>query len=187
VSLGDTLADAASVSGHAVYGKAEGEEPTCGSGAPPAGLHGRMGLAEVGNAEPRCLGSYAFADCGGHTASLFDTLLREFDPERPVATLRDAVEETIDAGAFQSLNFLLSDGERLYAYRLGGYELHWLARPGSLLVASERLTEERWHDVRHDVLLVCDPRDPEEPHAERLVGDAVVARAQIDDLSTAGA
>jgi hypothetical protein len=34
--------------------------------------------------------------------------------------------------------------------------------------------------VQQDVLLVCDPRDPVEPHAERLVGDAVVARAHID-------
>jgi hypothetical protein len=33
------------------------------------------------------------------------------------------------------------------------------------------------------VLLVCDPRDAEEPHAERLVGDAVVERARIDDFN----
>ena len=76
-----------------------------------------------------------------------------------------------------------SDAELLYAYRLGLFELHWLARPGQLLVSSERLTDERWHDVRQDVLLVCDPRDPEEPHAERLVGDAVVAKAHIDDFN----
>jgi hypothetical protein len=62
-------------------------------------------------------------------------------------------------------------------------ELHWLARPGQLLVSSERLSDERWHDVRQDVLLVCDPRDPEEPYAERLVGDAMVARAHIEDFN----
>jgi hypothetical protein len=187
VSLSDTLADAGKISGYAVYRKAEGEEPACGAGAAPADVHGRMALVESGNAQPRCLGSYSFADCATQSTSLFDSLLREFDPERPVAALRRAVEEAIDAAAFRTLNFLLSDGERLYAYRLGAFGLHWLARPGQLLVASERLTEERWHEVRQDVLLVCDPRDPVEPHAERLVGDAVVARARIDDLSTAGA
>jgi hypothetical protein len=49
-------------------------------------------------------------------------------------------------------------------------------------VSSERLTDEAWHDVRQDVLLVCDPRDPEEPHAERLLGDALVERARVDPL-----
>ena len=53
------------------------------------------------------------------------------------------------------------DGERLYAYRLGLCELHWLARPGQLLVASERVTDEGWHTVQQDVLLVLDPDDPE--------------------------
>jgi hypothetical protein len=33
--------------------------------------------------------------------------------------------------------------------------------------------------VQQDVLLVLDPEDVEEPHAERLVGDDVVARAHI--------
>jgi hypothetical protein len=33
--------------------------------------------------------------------------------------------------------------------------------------------------VRQDVLLVLDPHDPEAPHAERLVGDDLLARADI--------
>ena len=78
----------------------------------------------------------------------------------------------------QALNFLFSDGEHLYAYRLGDYELHWLAREGQVLVASDRLTDEMWHDVRQDVLLVLSPGD-DEPHAERLLGDDGVASVQF--------
>ena len=46
-------------------------------------------------------------------------------------------------------------------------------------MASERLTEEPWHTVQQDVLLTLDPEDLEEPHAERLLGDELVARADI--------
>jgi len=160
------------------------------------------GLA-LENTHPFCLGSYSFSHNGtlveyprllqepgvakpkGETDSevFFNLIVRDFDPEDAIESLRRAVELTIDRTPFSGLNFLLCDGERLYAYRLGVFELHWLVRPGQLLVASERITDERWHDVRQDVLLVCDPHDCEEPHAERLVGDAVVARAHIDDFN----
>ena len=160
------------------------------------------GLA-LENTHPFCLGAYSFSHNGsiveyprllaepgvaqphGATDSeaFFNLLVRDFDPDRAVESLRRVVELVIDRSPFSGLNFLLCDGERLYAYRLGVFELHWLARPGQLLVSSERLTDEGWHDVRQDVLLVCDPRDPVEPHAERLVGDAVVARAHIDDFN----
>src|SRR5918998_1697948 len=79
-------------------------------------------------------------------------------------------------------NFLFADGDRLFAYRLGLFELHWLHRPGQLLVASEKVTEERWHTVQQDVLLVLDPDDLEEPHAERVLGDELVQRAEIRKL-----
>jgi glutamine amidotransferase len=158
------------------------------------------GLAEE-NTHPFTLGSYSFSHNGtigeperllepgvarpkGQTDSecFFNLLMRDFDPERGVDCLRQSVEAVIDHSPFSGLNFLFTDGERLYAYRLGVFELHWLARPGQILVSSERLTDERWHDVRQDVLLVCDPSDPDGPHAERLVGDAAVARARIDDF-----
>src|SRR4051812_45810918 len=161
-----------------------------------------FGGLSLENTHPFCLGSYSFShngtivDCPrllepgvarprGQTDSecFFNLMMRDFDCADPVGSLRRTVELTIDRSPFSGLNFLLTDGERLYAYRLGVFELHWLARPGQLLVASERLTDERWHDVRQDVLLVCDPRDPDAPHAERLVGDAVVARARIDDFN----
>jgi hypothetical protein len=55
-----------------------------------------------------------------------------------------------------------------------------MARPGQLLVASERITaDETWHTVQQDVLLCLDPDDLEQPHAQRLLGDEVVARADI--------
>jgi predicted glutamine amidotransferase len=152
------------------------------------------------NTHPFCLGSYSFSHNGtimnfqqltwegvakprGTTDSehLFNLLVAKFDPERAIESLRHAVETAIERTAFSGLNFLFCDGERLYAYRLGVFELHWVARPGQLLVASEQTSDdERWHSVQQDVLLVCDPRDPEEPHAERLVGDDAVARAHID-------
>ena len=89
---------------------------------------------------------------------------------RGVACAR-TVTATVERSPFSGLNFLFSDGERLYAYRLGIFELHWRAEPGRLLVASERVTDRDWHAVQQDVLLVLDPEDLEEPHAERLVGD----------------
>jgi predicted glutamine amidotransferase len=152
------------------------------------------------NTHPFCMGSYSFSHNGtltqfqrllgpnvsrpvGTTDSeyLFNHIVCQFDSDNAIESLRAAVETVIDRTAFSGINFLFCDGMRLYAYRLGVFELHWTARPGQLLVASERTSDdERWHSVQQDVLLVCDPRDPEEPHAERLVGDAVMARAQID-------
>jgi glutamine amidotransferase len=152
------------------------------------------------NTHPFCLGNYSFSHNGtiidfqkllgsevrtprGTTDSeyLFMHIVCHYDEERAVESLRAAVETVIDRTAFSGVNFIFCDGERLFAYRLGVFELHWTARPGQLLVASEPTTDdERWHSVQQDVLLVCDPRDPVEPHAERLVGDDVLARARID-------
>ena len=152
------------------------------------------------NTHPFCLGSYSFSHNGtvidfpkllgpdvqkpyGTTDSeyLFNHVVCHFDENRAIESLRAAVETVIERTPFSGINFLLCDGARLYAYRLGRFELHWTARPGQLLVASEPTSAaERWHSVQQDVLLVCDPRDPEEPHAERLVGDDVVARAHIE-------
>jgi hypothetical protein len=50
-------------------------------------------------------------------------------------------------------------------------------------VASERLTDEPgWHSVQQDVLLTLDPNDLEEPHAERLLGDQLLARARMQKV-----
>jgi predicted glutamine amidotransferase len=157
-----------------------------------------MGGLAPENTHPFCLGNYSFSHNGtvlyfnrlvepgvkpptGTTDSehFFNFLMRDLDPGDIPGSLRHAVEAAIDRSPISGLNCLFSDGERLYAYKLGIFELHWLARPGQLLVASEKLTDERWHSVQQDVLLTLDPDDPEEPHAERLVGDAMLARADI--------
>jgi predicted glutamine amidotransferase len=157
------------------------------------------------NTHPFCLGPYTFSHngtilnigrlenvepCAGETDSerLFRLVMHHIDANDPTEGLRYAVRATVERFPFSSLSFLFSDGERLYAYRLGLCELHWMARAdrGQLLVASEPVTEdETWHAVRQDVLLVLDPREPDQPHAERLVGDAVLAGADIRELDQA--
>jgi glutamine amidotransferase len=156
------------------------------------------------NTHPFCLGPYSFSHngtilnisrlenvepCAGDTDSerLFRLVMHHLDANDPTDGLRYAVRATVERFPFSSLSFLFSDGEKLYAYRLGLCELHWLARPeGQLLVASEPVTEdEKWHSVKQDVLLVLDPREPDEPHAERLIGDAVLASADIRELDQA--
>jgi glutamine amidotransferase len=160
-----------------------------------------MGGLTPENTHPFVLGNYSYCHNGtivryprlaepgvsattGDTDSehFFNFLMRDYDPGDPVESLRRAVVGTIERSPFSGLNFLFSDGERLYAYRLGIFELHWRAEPGRLLVASERVTDRDWHAVQQDVLLVLDPSDLEEPHAERLAGDDVVAGADIRKL-----
>ena len=168
-----------------------------------------MGGLTLENTHPFVLGDYSFSHNGtvlhytrlledgvaaprGQTDSehVFNFLMRDFDPADVAGSLRHAVLATVERSEFSGVNFLFSDGERLWAYRLGIFELHWLARAGSrdgssaagprqLLVASERLTNEPWHSVQQDVLLTLDPDDAEEPHAERLIGDEALAKADI--------
>jgi predicted glutamine amidotransferase len=160
------------------------------------------------NTHPFCLGEYAFCHSGdlshhesllglpdgtgplGQTDSerLFHRVLREMDPspDKVVDGLRRAMAAAATCGPLTALNFLFADGEHLYAYRLGAYELHWLSREGQVLVASERVTDETWHDVRQDVLLVLSPGD-DEPHAERLLGDEAVANIKFAPPQHSGA
>jgi predicted glutamine amidotransferase len=163
-----------------------------------------MGDLSLRNTHPFTLSSYTFGHNGtilqyprllgpgmrtpaGDTDSehLFNLLMSDYDPALPAASLRRAITKTVKCSAFSGLNVLFSDGERLYAYRLGLFELHWLARPGQLLVASEVVTDEPWHSVQQDVLLTLDPDDLEEPHAERLLGDELLARAKIRKIDHA--
>ena len=160
-----------------------------------------LGGLTLANTHPFCLGNYTFGHNGtviayprliepgvappaGETDSeaIFNYLMRYFDPADVPGSLRRAMSAVVARSAFSGLNFLFSDGERLYAYRLGIFDLHWLARGDRLMVASERVTEEAWHTVQQDVLLTLDPQNAEEPHAERLLGDGLVERAEIDPL-----
>lgn len=158
-----------------------------------------LGGLTLVNTHPFVLGNYSFGHNGtvidyprllepgvqrpaGETDSeaIFNYLMRYFDPAEVPGSLRRAMSAVVARSAFSGVNFLFSDGERLYAYRLGIFELHWLARADRLMVSSERVTEEAWHTVQQDVLLTLDPANAEEPHAERLLGDALVERAEID-------
>jgi predicted glutamine amidotransferase len=163
-----------------------------------------MGALTLENTHPFCLGSNTLGHNGtilryprlltpamrrpaGDTDSehLFNLLMHDFDPGDPVQSLRHTMERAVRCSPFSGLNILFSDGERLYAYCLGLFDLHWLARPGQLLVASERVTDEPgWHSVQQDVLLTLDPNDLEEPHAERLLGDELMTEAQVQKVDT---
>jgi predicted glutamine amidotransferase len=158
-----------------------------------------MGGLAPENTHPFCLGPYTFCHNGtivrfnkllepgvnkpvGQTDSehFFNFLMRDFDPEHPRRCLRKSIRRIIERTPFSGLNFLLSDGEKLYAYKLGIFELYWAARRGSLVVSSEEMTTtDKWHKVQDDVLLVLDPNDLDAPHAEHLVGESWVRRAQI--------
>jgi predicted glutamine amidotransferase len=161
-----------------------------------------MGGLAAENTHPFCLGPYSFCHNGtivrypsliepgvrpatGQTDSehFFNLLMRDFDPAHARRCLRKAVRTVIERSPFSGINFLFSDGEKLYAYKLGVFELHWAARDGNLAVASERITDgETWHRVQDDVLLVLDPNDLDGPHAEHLVGEDWVRRADIGPL-----
>jgi predicted glutamine amidotransferase len=163
-----------------------------------------MGGLAPENTHPFCLGSYSFGHNGtilryprllehpsvtppnGDTDSeaFFNFLMTLYDANDPIGSLRRAIRTTVDRSPFSGLNFLFSDGDRLFAYRLGLFELHWLHRPGQLLVASERLTDEQWHTVQQDVLLVLDPDDLDQPHAERLIGDELLEQARVQKVDT---
>lgn len=158
-----------------------------------------MGGLTPQNTHPFCLGPYSFghngtiteypgllergvAEPAGDTDSevFFNWILHAYDPALPIHSLRAAVRGVIERSPFTALNFLLSDGERLFAYRLGIHELHWRFDGAKLVVASERYDEsDEWHTVQQDVLLCLDPEAPEEPHAERLVKDEWLGRATI--------
>jgi predicted glutamine amidotransferase len=123
----------------------------------------------------------------------FNLLLTILEPDDVVGSLRSAVEAVCERCRFSALNMLFSDGRRLYAYRLGLYEMFWLVRNLDLdadtrthyhlhlerphgehlvMVSSEKLTEvEPWGEFEQDELLVCDPADPDHPRVERLLGD----------------
>lgn len=122
----------------------------------------------------------------------FNVLMTGFDAEDVIGSLKRTVEDVCDRCQFSALNFLFCDGRRLYAYRLGLYELFWRVRTRDLdadtrthyhvhverphdehvlVVSSERLSEdEPWTPFGQDELLVCDPADPDSPTIEHLLG-----------------
>jgi predicted glutamine amidotransferase len=125
----------------------------------------------------------------------FCALMGQLDPDDVVGSLRRTVETVCDRCQFSALNFLFCDGQRLYAYRLGLFELFWLVRNLDLdadtrthyhlrlerphgehvvLVSTEKLTRpEPWGEFRQDELLICDAADPDHPRIEHLIGKRV--------------
>ena len=126
-------------------------------------------------------------DAVGDTDSehLFRHLVAHLDPSDTIGSLRRTIAAATDASVFSGLNFLFSEGFRLYAYRFGVFDLFWVSRPGRLIVSSEKLSEgEEWHTVGQDVLLVLEPASRlGAPHAERLLGDELSSRARLDPLN----
>ena len=161
-----------------------------------------LGGLTLVNTHPFVLGEYSFSHNGtvlrypkliepgvaaaqGETDSehMFNWLMCHYDSNHPCSSLRKLVQTCIQRSPFSGLNFLFSDGARLYAYKLGIFELHWLVRPGQAFVSSEIITpEEEWHTVQQDVLLILNPENPESPHAERLVGNKFIEQAQIEEF-----
>src|SRR4051812_12645565 len=118
------------------------------------GLTGRMfnihvrratvgGLAPE-NTHPFCLGPYSFCHNGtimrphkllepgmrepaGQTDSevFFTFVPRAFPPDPARRSLRKDIRAIIERSAFSGLNFLFTDGEKLYAYKLGVFDLYW--------------------------------------------------------------
>jgi predicted glutamine amidotransferase len=126
------------------------------------------------------------------TERFFNLLMTGFDGDDVVGSLRRTVERTCDECRFSALNFLFSDGRRLYAYRFGVYRLFWLVRSLDLdtdtetryhvhlerphaehvvLISSETLDDNPgWVELGQDELLVSDPDDTDHPRVEHLLG-----------------
>ena len=128
-----------------------------------------VGPVALTNTHPFIRGRYAFAHNGtvdtrplaiapAHAAAITG----DTDSERLFAYLLTCLDTGgLAAGAASlaglgSASFLLSDGERLYAHRLGR-ALYTLHRPGIALVASEPLTDEPWHELPDGALVEIAP------------------------------
>jgi glutamine amidotransferase len=159
-----------------------------------------LGGLTLANTHPFEYGPYSFAHNGtilgaqgllldgaapnGETDSecFFLRLLRDYDPANPVRSLRSTIAAIVAGHVFSGLNFIFSDGVKLYAYNLGIFDLCWTTRRGMAMVASEPLTKEVWHPVQQDVLITLDPETPEDVVSERLLGDELTKLARIERL-----
>ena len=102
-----------------------------------------------------------------------------YDSSHPVESLRRAVHTTVQRSPISGLNFLFAGRRPAVRLPTGPLRIALAEAAEQLLVASERVTDEDWHTVQQDVLLVLDPDDLDGPHAERLIGDELVADTRI--------
>src|SRR5918998_392359 len=86
----------------------------------------RHELVEADNPMVRQSEEHDSGPAAGDTDSerLFNLLIRDFDPGDAAGSLRRTISTAVQRSPFSGVNFLFSDGERLYAYRLGIFELH---------------------------------------------------------------
>lgn len=80
------------------------------------------------------------------------------DP-RTDSALRDAVARCLAQERFGAINFVLTDGETLYAHRWGR-TLFVSEVQGGALLASEGFGDHPWREVREGSLLRCDRSSP---------------------------
>ena len=91
-------------------------------------------------------------------ANLFAYVLTCIDVATDLDTAVTAATSQIEnCGARGTFTFVLSNGNVLYAYRLGR-PLSMLVRPNAVLVASEAATDEAWTPLADGVLLVAERR-----------------------------
>ena len=102
------------------------------------------------------------AEIAGETDSerLYAFVLTHVDDACEVARGITAAVRALHAlGEVGSASFLVSCGARLYAHRLGR-SLFTLTRGDVAMVASERLTDEPWHELPERALVVLDTASP---------------------------
>ena len=109
--------------------------------------------------------------------AFFNFLMHDYDASDPIGSLRCAIRTAIERSPVPGLNFLFSDGERLYAYRLGIFELHWLHRARAAAGRLRARHRRASGTASSRTCCSCSTRTTSsEPHAERLVGDDWLAR-----------
>ena len=128
-----------------------------------------------------------YRDLEGSTDSerFFHLIIQEIEElDDPIKGIKSAVDKVKDI-EFSSLNFIASDGRRLYALRYSAerenyYTLYYTERPGepplhklseetgqliemkfvkgekAVIIASERMTEENWRPIENRHLIVVD-------------------------------
>ncbi len=145
---------------------------------------GRYVLAHNGTADSAWLAARAspgrLAEIEGDTDSerLFAFVMTHVDVAGDLgAGLHEATRALIAAPRIGSVNFLLSEGRRLFAFRFGR-SLHVLVRgqgPGCrrtplVAVASEQLTDETWTELADGTLVEL--RAPEAPRDAQIASNA---------------
>lgn len=96
---------------------------------------------------------FAYLQCALEGAGVLDAPASD----RTDAALRAAVDRCLALERFGAINFLLTDGETLYAHRWGR-TMFVSEGEGRALVASEALGDHAWREVPEGALLRCDRR-----------------------------